>query len=393
MSRSRSVATAAPDADDRVYWTMALVGVALALLLRATLASFPSGDFTQFTRDWYEAIGRQGIVAFLGSGITNYAPLYTYAMVVAHVLFGWVEPVVAIKLIGLPFDFACAYFTAKLVGLVHPGRFLGLIAFLCVLFLPTLVINGSMWGQADSIYTAGLLACVYFLACERPWEACIALGLAFCVKLQALFLWPLLLVLWLARRLPATALLLVPGMYVASCLPAWVCGRPLGQLLTVYLNQATYYPRLTSNAPHIYQWFPASMYEMMVPAGIVFAVAIGGLFAVAIWRSRTRLTPARLIQLATLSLLLVPYVTPKMHERYFFPADVMSVALAFVCPRLAWVPLAVGAISFFSYAPFLLRTSVVPLPLLAIGMGVVVLLVLMTVGREIADERSAASDS
>ncbi len=393
MSRSRSVATAAHDAEDRAYWTIALLGVALALLLRATLASFPSGDFTQFTRDWYEAIGRQGIVAFLASGITNYAPLYTYAMVVVHVLFGWVEPVVAIKLIGLPFDFACAYFTARLVGLVRPGRFLGLMAFLCVLFLPTLVINGAMWGQADSIYTAGLLACVYFLASDRPWEACVTLGLAFCVKLQALFLWPLLLVLWMVRRVPTPALLLVPAMYVVSCLPAWLCGRPLGQLLTVYLNQATYYPRLTSNAPHIYQWFPASMYEMMVPAGIVFAVAIGGLFAVAVWRSRTSLAPARVLQLATLSLLLVPYVTPKMHERYFFPADVMSVALAFVSPRFAWVPIAVGAISFFSYAPFLLRTSVVPLPLLAIGMGMVLLAVLTTVGREIAAERVTDLDS
>lgn len=393
MSQPRRSPPASAMGGQRELWVVAGVGVVLALLLRATLAAYPSGDFTQFTRDWYEAIGSLGVGEFLGRGITNYAPAYTYAMVVAHTLLGWLPAVVAIKVIGLPFDFACAYFVARLVGLVRRGWILPLLAFLTVLFLPTLVINGAMWGQADSIYTAGLLAFVYYIASGREIAACVALGLALCVKLQTLFLWPLLLILWLAGRLRWTSLCLVPGLYLLSLVPAWIAGRPLGELLSVYLSQATYYPRLTSNAPHPYQWFPATMYDMMVPAGICFSLGVCGVFAYAVARSRTVLTVPRLLQLASLSLLLVPFFTPKMHERYFFPADVMTVALAFVTPRLAWLPVAVGTISLLSYAPFLLRVVVVPLPLLALGMGGVIAAVLWVVGQEVASERASGGTS
>jgi len=365
------------------------VGIGLALLVRLSLAPFPSGDFTQFTRGWFEAIGEMGAVAFLASDVTNYAPVYTYAMVVAHYLFGWLPSVVAIKLIGLPFDFLCATYVAKLVDLRYRSRAVFMAVFLLTLFLPTLLVNGAMWGQADVLYATGIVAFAYYAALRRDVAAGVALGLAFSVKLQTVFIAPLVLLLVLAGRLRWRTIALVPAIYVASVVPAWLAGRPLSELLTVYWTQAGYYPRLTSNAAHVYQWFPAALYDIVLPAGLFWSAGVIGLFTYAVYRARLDWSAERIVQVGTICLILVPYCTPKMHERYFFAADVLSVVLAFYLPRLAFAPVAIGLISFFSYTPFLLRNPVVPLPYLAIAMGAVLIALLYDLGRSVHAEQAA----
>ncbi|MFH1185398.1 MAG: hypothetical protein V1755_10225, partial [Chloroflexota bacterium] len=73
-----------------------------------------------------------------------------------------------------------------------------------------------------------------------------------------------------------------------------------------------------------------------------------------------------LLEVALVSLLAVPLFLPKMHERYFFPADVLAIALAFLYPRLYYAPILVLGVSFLSYQPFLFERDFVPLHLLAL---------------------------
>ncbi|MBC1270570.1 hypothetical protein GNF07_26340, partial [Trichormus variabilis FSR] len=47
--------------------------------------------------------------------------------------------------------------------------------------------------------------------------------------------------------------------------------------------------------------------------------------------------------------LLMPYILPKMHQRYFYPADICSIILAFYLPQYRWVAIAVQLSSLFSY--------------------------------------------
>jgi len=48
---------------------------------------------------------------------------------------------------------------------------------------------------------------------------------------------------------------------------------------------------------------------------------------------------------------------PKMHERYFYPADVFSLVAAFFIPEIWFVPIAYQVISLLSYTPFLLGAN------------------------------------
>jgi Gpi18-like mannosyltransferase len=65
-------------------------------------------------------------------------------------------------------------------------------------------------------------------------------------------------------------------------------------------------------------------------------------------------------------LILIPLITPKMHERYFFPADVFSLVLVFIDPRIWPVTLLINLGSLVSYLPFLFGKTIVPLTIIAL---------------------------
>jgi len=237
-----------------------------------------------------------------------------------------------------------------------------------VLYAPTVVLNSSLWGQADSLYTAALVACLYFLLKKREPLAFALLGVAFAFKLQALFLTPLLILLCLRGMVSWKNFLLVPIVYLVTILPTWLAGRRLIDLLTIYVAQGTTYRQLSEHAPNMYTWFPNDYYDLLFPAGIVWAGIVVFLFIVVAFKSPATITSPLVVEIATLSALIVPYCLPKMHERYFFPADVLSIIFAFFFPRYALVAVAIGMTSFFAYLPFLFEHEVIPLPLLALAL-------------------------
>lgn len=379
---------------DRIEnWVIGGLGAVLALWLRYHLLPFESGDFRDFLQPWTDFIRTNGGFRALGQNFSNYTPAYLYLLATITYLPAAIPTLTAIKLISLPFDCLAAFVVAKLVRLKYPGGSVPLFAGLTVLFAPTVVLNGAFWGQADIIYTTGLLACLYFLTTGRERAAFSAFGLALAFKLQALFLAPLLLI-WLLRRWTACKFtLFVPAFYLLSVLPAWLLGRPLVELLFIYTSQADFYRDLTRSAPNLYQWLPNELYDLFYPAGLSWTLAGVLLFVAAIYKRRAALTAEMLVQLATLSVLMMPYLLPKMHERYFFAADVITIVYGFYFPRYFYIPISVGLISFFSYFPFLFGGALLPLPVLAIGMTLVLIAVAQHVASSLKSSQITATES
>jgi Gpi18-like mannosyltransferase len=146
-------------------------------------------------------------------------------------------------------------------------------------------------------------------------------------------------------------------------LPAWAAGRPIKQLLLVYFEQSNKYKELAKNVPNLYQWIPNEFYNIVVPIGLSLTVIAIFCLAYFVHRSKLKLTQERLIYLATISVFLMPYILPKMHERYFYPADILSIIFAFYFPQYCWVAVSVQLASFFSYlgTPIYIKIFSVPL--------------------------------
>jgi Gpi18-like mannosyltransferase len=96
-----------------------------------------------------------------------------------------------------------------------------------------------------------------------------------------------------------------------------------------------------------------------------------------LWAARRapKLGREQLVVLAFLSVLVTPFLLPKMHERYFLAADAFAVLLAFYQPRYIFVPVVLSFVSVLAFVPFLFSAVLVPIASLAwFVLGVIALL-------------------
>ena len=130
-----------------------------------------------------------------------------------------------------------AFAAIKLVGLCGKGKGTQLTCFFTVLFLPTVVLNGSLWGQCDSIYVAFALLGLWLGLTGRPILSVLCFTLSFGFKLQAVFLMPIMAVLWFRGNYKLWHFALFPAFYVLVVLPAVLLGKPFLDTITLYASQ------------------------------------------------------------------------------------------------------------------------------------------------------------
>ena len=335
---------------------VAAVVVLGGLAVRTAFFSYTSGDYRAFVSQWYEFIKQNGGFSALKYNFANYNTPYLYLLaILTHIP---VPTLYGVKAISVLFDLVLAFFTYRIVALRYPGTWWPLLAGAIVLYLPTVVLNSAAWAQVDSAYSAFGLGGVYFVLRKRPWLACVFFGLAFAFKLQAVFFFPALLLFVLRKRVPWPALLLIPAVYLLLDVPALIAGANFGDLLKVYLSQSDTYDQLTLNAPNVYQYFGSvTSSSTLRLAGIVVTGLILLALMIPVVVRKSELTPARIVLVSAISVTLVPYFLPAMHERYFYPADALSVIAAFYLPRRLWAfPILEQFASGFAYAPYLLNS-------------------------------------
>ncbi len=352
-------------------------GLVAALAVRLMLRGYITGDAVTGFLPWYEYIKSQGGIPALGHGFSGYSPLYLYMLTLSELINRIVNisELTIIKLIPIAFDFFGAYWFAKIVRLRYPRAVIGYLAALAYLFLPTVFINSSMWGQIDGIYTALLLPAIYFLLKNRNIPAMIFFGLALSIKFQAIFWAPVLLVLFLCKRIHIKYFLIVPAVYILTILPAWILGRDFWELLTLFFNQVGSFDALTLNAPTIYALIDGSVNYLFNPVGVLLGLVITATLAYAISILKPNFDSTIILHLSACAVLLVPFILPKMHERYFFLAEVLSLLLVFYRPRLAFIPAVLQITAFSTYNNYLFGYTFLSLPMASlINLAVIIYL-------------------
>ncbi|MBV9354570.1 MAG: hypothetical protein JO023_03475 [Chloroflexi bacterium] len=237
-----------------------------------------------------------------------------------------------------------------------------------VLFSPTVLLDGAVWGQSDAIYTSLLVLCIYWVTCGRSVLAFVAFALAFAFKAQAAFLLPLLVVVYLRRRVSVVVFAAIPLAYVALMLPAVLAGMRWSTALGSYLGQATFYRKLAMNAPTLLALIPNQYYDVFVWVGLGWAAAaVLGIVTIAVVSGQS-FSATHWLRLSLALLLVVPYLTPGMHDRFFYPAEIVSAVYAFYVPRRFYLPILITTISLLCYFPYLFNTEIVPIKLLSLIM-------------------------
>jgi Gpi18-like mannosyltransferase len=335
--------------------------IILLVLISVTLRilSIPSWnwDMTEHNVPWYMTLRNDGIPAALGTRFADYAPPYTYFLALVTFTYGLIQPLYAIKLIPIFFDVLGAVFVYKLVKLKYEQGLLPALAAAIYFTAPSIILNSAHWGQVDSLYTFFLLVSLYLIIKEKPLASIISLGLAFSIKAQGAFLVPFMCVMVLRKKMPWWYLVLVPLIYMIAAMPVVLLGRPFMEVMLIYKAQALTYPELAMNAATIYTLFPHEWYPAFLPIALVIAAILVMYWIYATSQNKIKLDYKYLTLIAFISVALVPFVLPKMHDRYFYPADVLSIILAFYYPALWFLPILYQLSSTSAISIFLFGTN------------------------------------
>jgi Gpi18-like mannosyltransferase len=161
-------------------WLLVFSLLIAALGIRASLFFFTTGDTQCWVIPWYDHIAKYGYTSLGGNfpnckGFNetsgNYPPPYYYILYIATLFDSFVPKLYLIKIISVLFDFVAAFFVylfAKRSEWSHPYAWLW---FFVPLFAPTVIANGSLWGQCDIIPFSLLIGAVYFSVVSKPFWA------------------------------------------------------------------------------------------------------------------------------------------------------------------------------------------------------------------------------
>ena len=332
-----------------------------AMALRWVCMDYETLDYQTFLTVWVDTYRRQGGFAALSHTIGNYNIPYNYFLALFSYLK--IRDLYLIKWLTVLFDIVLAWGVMRLVGLFRENAAVRLGAFFLTLLLPTVLLNGALWGQCDAIYVAFAVWALYFALDDKPIRSVVFIALSFAFKMQAVFLMPLWLILIFARRVKWWHLAAFPVTYFVVMLPAILLGRPLRDVLYVW-QAGSIGGGLNYNSPSVFALIPvndATDTARLSVIGIAAAFGFLVLLFVLCWIARRRLDRTALMLCAALIGVAVPFLLPHMHDRYFFLFDILSVCAAFVMPKLLPLPFLASFASLLGYHAYLKRRYLLPM--------------------------------
>lgn len=341
--------------ESKALFAAAFAFTALALVIRASLLDFESGDYLTFLAPWTQFFRDNGGFAALRYSLGNYNPPYMYFLA----LFSYfdISELYLIKLLSVLFDVLLAWACMKLLGLYTGSRAKLLGVFLAVLFLPTVVINGAYWAQCDSIYAFFGIYALYLGLRGRGCASMVSLAACLAFKLQAVFIIPVFFILLLAKKLRWRQLLVFPAAYIVFMLPALLAGRPFVETMTLYFAQAgTVGDAMNYNAPSLtsmFQWSGNTENWSTLLIAAAFALVLASYAVAAV--KRRELDDTVFLGFALLLAMGIPYLLPHMHDRYFFISGVLALVLAFRDRRFFPIPLLAELASLHCYYAYFVR--------------------------------------
>jgi Gpi18-like mannosyltransferase len=264
--------------------------------------------------------------------VGSYFPAYYDLLAVASYTSGYLSPISVIKLVPFVFDIIAAIVAYFFVGtLAGTGSLAQKIAPFCILAGPTVILNGSVWGQCDIIYTAFLLLAVLALMLGRGAWAVLAFGFALAFKLQAVFLCPFLLAMFLQKRIHWKHVLLLPVGWAIAMIPPLMNGASWVDYFILPFRQGQQGFVLFANIGNL--WALTKPLHLNNHSGTIVGIILSIIVSlvIGIIGSHTAFaTRFGVATLAAVSLAVMPYVMPEMHDRYFFPAEILLCLLACV---------------------------------------------------------------
>lgn len=322
----------------------------LAIFERAVTWHQRPPDMAIFLEPWFAHIVHWGPIQAFAHPFSNYAPAYLYLLTIgslAHDVLPAMDIIKILSVAGTLYLTSAMAVLLKAAGVQPRGALLTLI-------LPSVAMNDGLLAQCDALWAGSCILALASIIKGRSLASVIWCGVAIAFKAQAAFISPVVVGAMIGRRAPLWQWAVPALIYIATIIPPFLLGWPLERLLSVYLHQAQI-DQLAGRLPNPWMIFtvlnePANdFFWLGYAAAGVTAVTIGALAA------RHARDPKFLILLAALAGTALPFLLPKMLERYYFLGDVMTLAAALTLrnPLSGFAVRAVQLATIFSHLTYI----------------------------------------
>ena len=358
----------------------------LAIIARSIVLKYNSGDYDLFLEPWFHQLKLYGGLGGLAYNIGNYTP--AYMTILAILTYFPVDPLISIKIVSIIFDFVGALAIKKIAEeLLQNKKYkekVSLLLYTICLFLPTVFLNSAYWAQSDSIYTAFVLLSILYLIRKNYKIAILFFGIAISFKLQAIFIFPLYVLMYISeRKIKLKYFLIIPFVIFVLSLPKVIYSQDLLAGFKVYINQAgTYSQYITLNFPNIYGifWGGGSSnlidtpFKELSTVGIIVTFVILISIAYFVYIKKIKFDKNAIIEFGLLSILVTTFFLPQMHERYLFMGDVIAILYLVINLKKYYVPIMIEFISLNGYMYLLFSGFSINFSTLSIAFLVLIIL-------------------
>ncbi len=343
-----------------------------AFMIRWKLMPIESADYWGFLADWMQQIRGEGGFPSLGKQISNYTSPYMYIMCLISYITD--NDLYGLKLVSVLFDYLASIAVFLIVYGLTASKGRAIMAMAGILLSPTVILDGAYWCQCDIIYTTFILYALYRFFKGDSQGCLIFIGISFSFKLQAVFIIPFLLIMWLKKNtIYLRHFLWIPAVYVISALPAWMLGRDFKELMLIYFDQTNTYPWGTLEYPNIYALLGEAMPDLhyadqVSGAGTFMTIMLLGCIAYYLYAKKVKLTGELTITLALFTVAITVYSLPHMHDRYGFLIDLLAILYGFINTKKLPITCAFTLISVLTFMPYLIAVHIVPLQYVSIAL-------------------------
>ena len=339
---SKALTVKSNEDKNALYFTALIVLAAIVHIICAAVYPGHKTDMNCFSA-WADMVFNDGISNFYTSdAFHDYPPGYMYVLYAIGALkklFGLTTAYTLVKMPAIICSLLTGYFIYK-IALKHEfGMKTASVLSALYLFNPSVIVNGSLWGQVDSVYTLTTLLMVYLISEKKMIASYFVFAICIFIKPQSLIFTPVLILgivenLFLddfdIRKIIKNLLygLCAIGMMFLLALPFGISNVIEQYMITV----TEQYPYMTVNAFNLWGAF-GNNWEALTPAasiaGYVFIALITLYSAYIFLKCKDK---SKYYFTAALLSFLTYMLSVKMHDRYAFPA-MAFLLMAFIINR------------------------------------------------------------
>jgi hypothetical protein len=305
-------------------WLQVFAILFLAIAERAICWNQRPPDMGLFLEPWFAHIVHYGPIQAFAHPFSNYEPAYLYLLAAGSLAHAHAATITIIKILsflGTLFLMVAVADLLKAAGVDHRRALL-------VLVLPSVAINDVLLAQCDALWAGACILALAAMIRGQTLRSMVWCGVAIAFKAQAAFMAPVIIGAMIGRKAPLRQWAVPALVFLVTLVPPWLLGWPATKLLTVYLRQASG-DQLAGRLAN--PWMLGTMFgedaarQWFVVGYVAAGAAALTIAAIAARNSRNA---RMLILLGALAGTALPFLLPKMLERYYFLGDVMTLALA-----------------------------------------------------------------